>query len=116
VPWSEDNEPCWRGGCDSGVKPKKKYAKSERAGMGVDTAGCLDLVVILSHTKVEPMPSSINAWCVLRTHKRCGGWLSRPRRLSVGEEEDIAAADAGTTRSKLWTRLQKSERVCGESG
>jgi hypothetical protein len=98
------------------VEPRKKDAKSERAGMGVGTAGCLDLVVvILSHAKVEPMPFSINAWCMLGTHARYGGWLSRPRRLSV-DEEDIAAADAGTTRSKLWTRLQKSERVCGESG
>lgn len=88
------------------MKPRKKNAKSERAGMGVDTAGCLDLVVvILSHAKVEPMPSSINAWCMPRTHPRYGGWLSRPKRVSVGEED--IAADAGTTRSKLWTRLQK---------
>ena len=54
--------------------------------MGVDTAGCLDLVVvILSHAKVEPMPSSINAWCMLGTHSRYGGWLSRPKWLSVDE-------------------------------
>lgn len=32
------------------------------------------------------------------------------------DEEDIAAADAGATRNKLRTRLQKSERVCGECG
>ena len=96
------------------MKPRKRNAKSERAGMGVDTAGCLDVVVvILSHAKVQPMPSSINAWCMLGTHTRFGGWLSRPRRLSV-DEEDIATADAGATRSNLLTRLQKSERVCGE--
>lgn len=69
------------------MKPRKKDAKSERAGMGVDTAGCLDLVVvILSHAKVEPMPFSINAWCMARTHPRYGGWLSRPERVSVDEE------------------------------
>lgn len=52
---------------------------------------------------------------MLGTRKRDVGGRLRPKRWSV-DEEDIAAADAGTTRNKLRTRLQKSERVCGESG
>jgi len=48
----------------------RRDAKSERVGMGVDTAGCPILVLIKSHAKQEPMPFSSNVWCMLGTHMR----------------------------------------------